>query len=106
MEEVLFPIQHIETNRGREFFSAKVQKKLIIYEIKVHPNKSGSLHVNGKVERSQKTDKSEFYPTTDVSVGLEELDLLLTEWQHYKGEHPHCSLNGLTPINSITEISD
>ncbi len=46
--------------------------------IKFHPNKPGSPHLNGKVERSQKTDKSEFYPTIDVSVGLEELDLLLT----------------------------
>ena len=63
--------------------------------------------MNGKVERSQKTDKSEFYPTIDVSVGLDELDLLLSEWQHYYNwERPHSSLKGLTPIEKITELSD
>ncbi|GIB07893.1 transposase [Vibrio cholerae] len=42
-----------------------------------------------------------------VSVGLQELDLLLAEWQHYYNwERPHSSLNGLTPIDRITEISD
>ncbi len=56
---------------------------------------------------ARRTDKSEFYPTIDVSVGLEELDLLLAEWQHYYNwERPHSLLNGLTPIDSITEISD
>ncbi len=79
----------------------------MIFGVKFRPNKPGSPHLNGKVERSQKTDKSEFYPTIDVSVGLEELDLLLAEWQHYYNwERPHSSLNGLTPIDSITEISD
>lgn len=53
------------------------------YGIKFRPNKSGSPHLNGKVERSQKTYKSEFYPTIDVSLRLEELDLLIAEWQHY-----------------------
>ncbi|CDT06274.1 transposase (fragment) [Vibrio crassostreae] len=63
--------------------------------------------MNGKVERSQKTDKSEFYPTIDISVGLEELDLLLAEWQHYYNwERPHSSLNGLAPIDRVTEMSD
>lgn len=51
----------------------------MIYGIKFRPNKPGSPHLNGKVERSQKTDKSEFYPTIDVSVGLEDLVLLLAE---------------------------
>ena len=83
MDEIPFPIQRIQTDRGREFIAEKVHNKLIIYGIKFRPNKPGSPHLNGKVERSQKTDKSEFYPTIDVSVGLEELDLLLAEWQHY-----------------------
>lgn len=76
---MLFPIQRIQTDRGREFFADNVQKQLVTYGIKFRPNKSGSPHLNGKVERSQTTDKSEFYPTIDVSVGLEELDLLLAE---------------------------
>ena len=83
VEEIPFPIQRIQTDREREFFAEKVQKQLMIYGIKFRPNKPGSPHLNGKVELSQKTDKSEFYPTIDVYVGLEELDLLLAEWQHY-----------------------
>ena len=81
--------------------------EVLLCRIKFRPNKPGSPHLNGKVERSQKTDKSEFYPTIDVSVGLQELDLLLAEWQHYYNwERPYSSLNGLTPIDRITEISD
>lgn len=77
------------------------------FGIKFRPNKPGSPHLNGKVERSQKTDKSEFYPTIGVTVGLEELDRLLAEWQHYYNwERPHSSLKGLTPIDRVTEISD
>ncbi|GAM59404.1 transposase [Vibrio ishigakensis] len=52
------------------------------YGIKFCPNKTGSLHLDGKVERSQKSEKS-VYPTIGISVGLEELDLALAEWQHY-----------------------
>ncbi len=107
VEEMPFPIQRIQTDRGREFFADIVQKQLMIYGIKFRPNKPGSPHLNGKVERSQKTDKSEFYPTIDVGVGLEELDLLLSEWQHYYNwERPHSSLKGLTPIEKVTELSD
>ncbi len=51
----------------------------MIYGIRFRPNKPSSPYLNGKVESSQKTDKSEFYPTIDVSVELEELDLLLAE---------------------------
>ena len=57
-----FHIQRIQTDREREFFAEKAQKQLMIYGIKFRPNKPGSPHLNGKVERSQKTDKSEFYP--------------------------------------------
>jgi transposase InsO family protein len=71
VENMPFPIRRIQTERGREFFAEKVQKQLMIYGIKFRPNKPGSPHLNGKVERSQKTDKSELYPTIDVSVGLE-----------------------------------
>ena len=40
-----------------------------------------SPHLNGKMERSQKTDKIEFYATIDLPC--EELEYLLAEWQHY-----------------------
>jgi transposase len=37
------------------------------YGIKFRPNKPGSPHLNSKVERSQKTDKTEFYATVDIT---------------------------------------
>lgn len=65
-EEMPFPIQRIQTDRGREFFAVKVQKKLMELGIKFRPNKPTSPHLNGKVERSQKTDKTELYATIDI----------------------------------------
>ena len=40
----------------------------------------GTPHLNGKVERSQKTDLEEFYPTVDLKAA--DLENLLSEWQH------------------------
>ncbi len=47
VEEMPFPIQRIQTDRGREFFAEKIQKQLMTYEIKFRPNKPGSPHLNG-----------------------------------------------------------
>lgn len=96
IEEMPFPIQRIQTDRGREFFAYKFQDKLKEYAIKFRPIKPRSPHLNGKVERSQRTDLEEFYPT----VGLKDPDLheKLEEWQDYYNEfRPHGSLNGKTP---------
>ena len=57
VEEMPFPIQRIQTDRGTEFFAEKVQRKMMEYGIKFRPNKPASLHLNGKVERSQRTGK-------------------------------------------------
>ena len=82
IEEMPFPIQRIQTDRGTELFAEKVQRKLMDYGIKFRPNKPGSPHLNGKVERSQRTDKEEFYST--VNLNLDELkNETLPEWQHY-----------------------
>ena len=48
IEEMPFPIQRIQTDRGTEFFAEKVQRKLMDYGIKFRPNKPGSPHLNGK----------------------------------------------------------
>lgn len=63
-----FPIQRIQTDRGCEFFAEKVQRKLMQLDIKFRPNKPATPHLNGKVERSQKTDKAEFYATVDLNL--------------------------------------
>ena len=94
-----FPIQRIQTDRGREFFAVIVQERLKQYGIKFCPNKPASPHLNGKVERSQKTDKIEFYSTIDLAPV--DLDMLLAEWQHYYNwERPHSATRG--PPWSVT----
>jgi transposase InsO family protein len=101
-EEMPFPVQAIQTDRGREFFAYCFQEKLMQYAIKFRPIKPASPHLNGKVERSQRTDLDEFYPTVDPkSPDLQER---LQEWQdHYNQYRPHGSLNGRTPWEAWLE---
>ncbi len=103
LEEMPFPVQRIQTDRGREFFATKVQERLMEYGIKFRPIKPASPHLNGKVERSQRTDKEEFYATIDVqNTGFKILRAALAEWQHhYNWERPHGSPNGQTPMDVL-----
>ena len=104
IEEMPFPIQRIQSDRGREFFAIEVQKRLQEYCIKFRPNKPASPHLNGKVERSQKTDKVELYSTMDLRSN--NLHLQLAEWQHYYNwDRPHSSLKGKTPMEQCFQLS-
>jgi transposase InsO family protein len=95
-EELPFPIQRIQTDRGTEFFAYDFQQRLMDYAIKFRPIKPRSPHLNGKVERSQKTDWEEFYSTIDLAGP--NLDEKLREWQdYYNHERPHGSLSNQTP---------
>ena len=67
--------------------------------IKFRPIKPASPHLNGKVERSQKTDREEFWAVTDLRTS--NLELGLAEWQHYDWARSHGSLNGQTPIEAL-----
>jgi transposase InsO family protein len=88
LEEMPFPIQRIQTDRGTEFFAAKVQERLMTYSVKFRPVKPGSPHRNGKVERSQKIEDR------------------LQEWQHYYNWYrPHGALNGKIPMEKYFEVS-
>jgi transposase InsO family protein len=104
IEETPFSIQRIQTDRGFEFFSTKVQQKLMEYCIKCRPIRPGSPHLNGKVERSQRTDLDEFYETVDINSP--DLEDQLQEWQHYYNwNRPHGSLSGKTPMDRYFEVS-
>jgi hypothetical protein len=63
-----------------------------------------SPHLNGKVERPQKTDLDEFWSTVDLEdPGLSEH---LAQWQQYYNWHrPHGSLNGKSPRERYDEVS-
>lgn len=102
---MLFRIQRFQTDHSRKFFAVKVQEKLKQLCIKFRPNKPASPHLNGKVERSQKTDKTEFYPTIDLKSN--NLDDLLAEWQHhYNWDRPHSAHHGKSPMERYFELSD
>jgi len=105
MEEMPFAFQRIQTDRGREFFAVKFQERLQEWGIKFRPIKPRSPHLNGKVERSQRTDLDEFYATVDLKDSA--LPDQLSEWQHYYNwDRPHSALDGKTPIERLTELSD
>ncbi len=102
IEEMPFPIQRIQTDRGNEFFAYKVQERFMEYGIKFRPIKPGSPHLNGKVERVQRTVLDEFYST--VNLKSNDLEDQLQEWQHFYNWHrPHGSLKGKTPIDKLCE---
>lgn len=108
-EEMPFPIQRIQTDRGTEFTAYKVQDRLLEWGIKFRPVRPASPHLNGKVERAQKTDLQEFYSVIasviDISNrNLEELDLPLAEWQqYYNWDRVHGSI-GKSPIDKWLEL--
>jgi hypothetical protein len=105
VEEMPFPIQHRQTDRGREFFALSVQRWLKQTAIKFRPIRPASPHLNGKVERSHQTDLLEFDATADLNASdlAEQLDL----WQHaYNWDRPHSSLGGKTPIDRVCELAE
>jgi transposase InsO family protein len=105
VEEMPFPIQRVQTDRGREFFALSVQQWLKRFAIKFRPIRPASPHLNGKVERSHQTDLAEFYATADLTAPdlAEQLDL----WQHaYNWDRPHSSLGGKTPVDRVCELAD
>ena len=95
-ERMPFPCQRIQTDRGKEFFAYEVQERLKEWKIKFRPIKPYSPHLNGKVERTQRTDLDEFYNSIDLKEP--QLSKKLRDWEGYYNRHrPHSSLHGKTP---------
>jgi transposase InsO family protein len=100
-----FPIQRVQTDWGTEFFNDLFQYELAEHFIKFRPIKPRSPHLNGKVERSQYTDKSEFYATISKKDRNLQLATQLLDWQNfYNHKRPHASLNGQTPFERYLEL--
>jgi len=104
IEQMPFPIQTIQTDRGKEFFGVAFLEEVKRYSIKFRPIKPRSPHLNGKVERSHQTDLQEFYIAADLNAP--QLNDRLKEWQfHYNWFRYHSSLQGTTPVDIISEKS-
>jgi transposase InsO family protein len=100
-----FPVQRVQTDRGGEFFAHEVQKRLQDWRIEFRPDRPRAPHLNGKVERVQRTALEEFWPT----VGLEapELPSRLEDWRRFYNQHrPHTSLGGRTPAERIKDLAE
>jgi len=101
-----FPIQRIQTDRGSEFIGDGFQKALRQEQIKFRPTPPRSPHLNGKVERSQQTDRIEFWGTVDSLLPPENLTTLLAHWeQYYNTERWHSGLEGKTPQQRYQETA-
>ena len=106
LEEMHFPIQRFQTDNGTEFTAYPVQDLLAAYAIKFRPIRPRTPHLNGKVERAQRTVLTEFFATLDGSVqALSQIDDALAVWQHdYNWFRIHGSL-GRPPQDKLHELS-
>jgi transposase InsO family protein len=105
IEEMPFPIQRVQTDRGTEFFAENVQRWLMERCIKFRPTPPRSPHLNGKVERSQQTDLQEFWPRMNPKSRV--TNTRIEEWQFdYNYRRAHGSLRGLTPAQWSARFND
>jgi len=108
-----FPIQRIQSDRGGEFIGEEFQDALHENRIKFRPNRPRAPHLNGKVERSQRTDRMEFWSSVDTKAEREVLDEQLAhdeqlaQWQgFYNQERTHSALHCKTPQARFLELLD
>jgi len=91
-----FRIKMIRTDNGHEF-QARFHWNCIDKGIEHVYIKPGSPKLNGKVERSHRTDKQEFYQLIEYKSDVD-LNGKISEWENfYNFNRPHKSHGGLTP---------
>ncbi len=95
-----FRIHTVRTDRGHEFqaqFHWHVEDKGIRH-VYIKPR---SPHLNGKVERSHRTDQEEFYQLLTYTDDVD-LNKKLAEWERfYNLERPHGAFKGKTPYEAL-----
>jgi transposase InsO family protein len=108
IDEVLrrlpFRVHVIKTDNGAEFqsqFHWHVEA-LDIRHVYIRPR---TPHLNGKVERSHRTDDQEFYQLLDQGGVTDDIHLFnekLREWEDYYNYHrPHGALDAQTPYERL-----
>lgn len=102
IEKFPFRIQQIRTDRGHEFqaqFHWHVEDKGIRHVY----IKARTPQLNGKVERSHRSDQDEFYQLLDYKNDVD-LEKKLAEWENfYNFARPHGAHKGKTPYESLRE---
>lgn len=102
IEKFPFRIHTIRTDRGHEF-QALFHWHVADRGIQHVYIKARTPQLNGKVERSHRTDKQEFYQlltyTDDVDLGEK-----LAEWERFYNYHrPHGAFAGKTPYEALRD---
>ena len=106
LSEFPFPIQRIQTDRGGEFIGQEFQDALREQHIKFRPNRPRAPHLNGKVERSQRTDRMEFWATMDTAAPREIVENQLGQWQvFYNHQRTHSAIGSKTPFQRWQEVA-
>jgi transposase InsO family protein len=85
LDEMPFSIQRIQTDRGAEFFAEGVQRRLMDEAIRFRPIPPRSPHLNGKVERVQRTVLEEFWDAADSKAA--DIGEQLAQWVSYYNWH-------------------
>ena len=99
-----FPVKAIQTDNGSEFQSG-FHWHLLDRGIRHVYITSATPWLDGKVERSHRTDAEEFYRLEGVVIDDSELfNDRLREWEDfYNFERPHGSLGGQTPYERLRQ---
>ena len=100
IEKFPFRIHTIRTDRGHEFqaqFHWHVEDKGMRHVY----IKARSPQLNGKVERSHRTDKEEFYQLLTYTDDVD-LNKKLAAWERfYNLDRPHGAFKGKTPYEAL-----
>ena len=102
IEKFPFRIREIRTDNGHEF-QAKFHWHVEDKGIRHAYIKPSSPQLNGKVERSHRSDSQEFYQLLSYK-GDVDLEAKLAEWENfYNFSRPHGAFDGKTPYEALRE---
>ena len=102
IEKFPFRIKEIRTDNGHEF-QAKFHWHVEDKGVRHAYIKKGTPQLNGKVERSHRSDQDEFYKLMSYKDDID-LETKLEEWENfYNFNRPHGAFNGKTPYEALRE---
>lgn len=103
IEKFPFRISTVRTDRGHEFqarFHWHVEDQGIAH-VSIKPR---TPQLNGKVERSHRTDQAEFYQLLTYTDDVD-LNSKLEAWENfYNYDRPHITLDGKTPYEVMRSL--
>jgi transposase InsO family protein len=103
IEKFPFRINTVRTDHGHEF-QARFHWHVEDQGIKHVYIKARTPQLNGKVERSHRTDQTEFYQLLTYTDDVD-LNAKLEAWESFYNYHrPHISLNGKTPYEEMRSL--